>query len=1065
MEEQLIAAFRGTLEPNVETIKAAEKHLREVLHPLPSAGMALIKIIFANDGSLPISIRQAAAVNLSKWIKERWSPFFAEFEGFQERIGDKVETVALPVEQKPPIREALLSGLALQETKLRGPILKALISIASCDWPDEFPDLLPKVQSLLQAQGQGRESNYAVESALAFLDEWFYSSMDETGLMSITRELFPDLERILSNQDVYSAQIRCHCVSILNQTLETLWMVKEQYPDAAKTVAQDLLPKWLSHLESILRSDPSQIIAAFNQGSNGTFPQRAGEELALQSQAWQTLITATHFGSHFKPRLIALQTQALSSLTSLQGPFQHYHISAADDIEGTKDLTFFATPSNLAAKIIDFFGVVLQKSKDTSNLDVLNTFIPLLCSYSRITTGEEEEWLANVSEFVAAGEDDELGALNNSTRGRCADILGDLMMSKPNEVAVSLQNTVQLSHNKGQDLQNAGQPSWWKEEEACLALIGGVAEYIVEQIEEAKKTSQKPTFDVEGVFGSSVMPYIAKGTPHFLYGRCFVFASQFAGILPTHLATSFLEAAVNVMEDTTSEDEDADAITKLSAVRCVKNFHRHLDDDVVQPYTARILARLAPLLLNASEDVLILIIETLQAVAVQRQANSGANIPAHLYGEMSQAAIKAWAKEAMDRVLQSAIEDLLEAFVGQPSNEAVLSTIQASIPLIADLLRNEVQLTADSAKNRSGIMAEGALDFAVALVRGAKKDTLAQSDIVNSFFPTLFATIEQIEDREVYGSAATVLSTIISKIPEQSLSWQMNGISAVQLILTLVSKMISPYDSSESGGLAVGDLLSTLLRKQPQSVSNELPSLCQALVTRLATSSSTSLVQSLVIPLAFLMKDHLETVLGLLLPYSIADADGTQRPSLEILARKWVDFAANIQGFWHSRVSTIGLCGLFKARTTLPGVAEQLDHINVDGDLLPDDVNIIKTRSRAKMMPDKFTQVPIPAKIIKVLIGEFRQATDGPPKSSAEEEREALSDDENEDWDDDEWDTGTVKEGGGQKRQDFLSDLLGEDLNDDLDALLREHDKEQYGDDPIWSMNFRVSIGKGIKRV
>lgn len=142
--------------------------------------------------------------------------------------------------------------------------------------------------------------------------------------------------------------------------------------------------------------------------------------------------------------------------------------------------------------------------------------------------------------------------------------------------------------------------------------------------------------------------------------------------------------------------------------------------------------------------------------------------------------------------------------------------------------------------------------------------------------------------------------------------------------------MISTEDSSESGGLAVGDLLSTLLRKAPSQLQDSLPGLCTALVDRLASAQSSSLSQSLIVPLAFLMKDHGPTVIALLQQHMVMSRGET---GLTILAKQWIDHAETIQGFWNQRVSTLGLSALLQARVP------SLDQVIVNGDLIPDDSN------------------------------------------------------------------------------------------------------------------------------
>jgi hypothetical protein len=199
MEEELINTFKATLEPDATVIRAAQDHLQKTLHSRPEIGLCLINIVHAGP-RIPLPLRQAASVNLSLWVKERWSLFFNDFVGFPSNDGSG--NIALPVEYKEPVRLALLNSCTLEEVKLRGPMIKALVNVASCDWPDEFPDLLPKIKQLLTSPVGSVESSFAVEGALSFLDDWFYNSMDETGLMSITRDILPDLERILSQPEV-----------------------------------------------------------------------------------------------------------------------------------------------------------------------------------------------------------------------------------------------------------------------------------------------------------------------------------------------------------------------------------------------------------------------------------------------------------------------------------------------------------------------------------------------------------------------------------------------------------------------------------------------------------------------------------------------------------------------------------------------------------------------------------------------------------------------------------------------------------------------------------------------
>lgn len=191
---------------------------------------------------------------------------------------------------------------------------------------------------------------------------------------------------------------------------------------------------------------------------------------------------------------------------------------------------------------------------------------------------------------------------------------------------------------------------------------------------------------------------------------------------------------------------EGDDIVKLSAVRCIKNFHRHLPEQSVQPYAERILSRVAPLLSQESEDLLILIIETLQAVAAQREPSKSV-IPAHIYGELAAACLQAWARQPNLRAVQMVVDDLLEQFAAQGASATAASTLNRSVPILSELLTREA---GNADRPEAAATIEGTLGFASALTRGASATILAESNVVGSLFPALFAVIDKTDDRELY---------------------------------------------------------------------------------------------------------------------------------------------------------------------------------------------------------------------------------------------------------------------------------------------------------------------------
>ena len=147
------------------------------------------------------------------------------------------------------------------------------------------------------------------------------------------------------------------------------------------------------------------------------------------------------------------------------------------------------------------------------------------------------------------------------------------------------------------------------------------------------------------------------------------------------------------------------------------------------------------------------------------------------------------------------------------------------------------------------------------------------------------------------------------------------GNNGVDKVLGVIAKLLQNND--ESGGLVIGDLIIHLLRRANSSIVSVLPELLQAMVQRMVSAKTATFVQSLVIPFAFLMQSERETVLSLL-----ANMNVNGRSGLDVLIQTWCENAEVFQGFWPSRVSTLGLCQL------LISDRPSLKSIMVKGDMI-----------------------------------------------------------------------------------------------------------------------------------
>jgi hypothetical protein len=74
---------------------------------------------------------------------------------------------------------------------------QTLSLIASSDWPDEYPDLLDGLISLLSTNNPS-----AVHGAMTVFDEFIKSDLSEDQILPVLRQLLPVLLNILGDQEV-----------------------------------------------------------------------------------------------------------------------------------------------------------------------------------------------------------------------------------------------------------------------------------------------------------------------------------------------------------------------------------------------------------------------------------------------------------------------------------------------------------------------------------------------------------------------------------------------------------------------------------------------------------------------------------------------------------------------------------------------------------------------------------------------------------------------------------------------------------------------------------------------
>ncbi|KAI0325407.1 ARM repeat-containing protein [Cubamyces sp. BRFM 1775] len=1005
---EIAQCLSATLSPDTNTRIAAELKLGGLLNA-PEAGLALSQLVLASD--VDISLRQISltpAIILRKYVTEHWSPYFQQFKGS-----------APSPEVKAQIRQAIFQGLSDPTRKIRSLCAHTISSIANCDWPDEYPDLLTSLISLLSSL-----SPDSVHGAMQVFTEFIKSDLTEDQILPVLRQLLPVLLNILGAPEQHSALTRSRTISVFRQCVESLYMVKDQYPEAVKEATATVLPVWLDAFKTLLNVDPRADVE--------NTPNWDG--LAIRVQIFKTLDTIqTSFPRALTPHLKDLLSAALNHLSALYPTFVHYYLQSTTTVpHSSEDESIELT--HLVCPMLDFMANVARsgKAKDWFEGPNLAGLISGVFSWVQMTSEDEEEWANNANAFVAQESDD---TLSYSVRMAGFDLLAVLVERAPVAAVATFQSTVQRVIVESEHARNAGNQDWWRALEASLASVGSQAEDVLDVIDDEQDSGRAKPIDIESLLTNVIPNFLILSQFPFLQGRAFVFASQYAKLLPAQLAGQYLDAAVQVLEAS-----EAGIPVKVSAVKAIHNFCQNIDDAVAVPMAPRIAKDIGPFLPVTSEDTLTLVLETLAVVV---QIDDGKWVTEDLARSIVAAVLDVWMKNNKDPIFISILTDVLESLASSPAPGIYQTVVRQALPTLCNAIMSSTAV--------DSWIASAAIELVSSLVSGAQEGGLGEGFFA-MLAPSLFSCLRTTEDRDVIQNGIACLTLLVRKDINQIVSWSDPATrqSGLDLVLEVIAKQLQSED--ESGGLVIGDLIIHLLRRAGEAVLPVLPQLLQAMVTRMRTAKTATFLQSLIIPFAFLIHNQRDTVLSLLEGMNV---DG--RSGLDILIQTWCENAETFQGYWPTRISALALCALFASeRPSLQG-------LTVKGDIIvkPETKNVIMTRSKTKQTPTEFTSVPFPVKAVKLLLHELQSGGEAASMGfDAADVADLDSDDGDEEWTEEE------KANQGFKADEFafLSDMLGpRGMAFDNDDALEENDDEDLKNDPVSTMDMQAHLLSFLK--
>lgn len=249
------------------------------------------------------------------------------------------------------------------------------------------------------------------------------------------------------------------------------------------------------------------------------------------------------------------------------------------------------------------------------------------------------------------------------------------------------------------------------------------------------------------------------------------------------------------------------------------------------------------------------------------------------------------------------------------------------------------------------------------------KSCPAEGELPREMFAHLFPEIKRLimvtSDDQIMQNLGEVFNSLLQKCPSYFVEFvdPTTKQSGMDSLLKIAARFLST-DLSDSAAMYSGSIVTSLFEQFREYLSNDFfVELLAATVNRLASAKETVTIDNFITVLCDLvLKNPPGHIVGTLLKMSFGEPP---KNGLQVVLPIWFSAFEVARGFEKIRRNVLALGKLFSLGD------EHIAAMTVDGDVIPYEGDVIITRSKAKLMPTMYTQIPAPLKIIKLLTAEL----------------------------------------------------------------------------------------------
>ncbi|EER24516.1 Importin-beta N-terminal domain containing protein [Coccidioides posadasii C735 delta SOWgp] len=964
MEQQLLQLLSDTQSTAPATRKNAEGQLLG-LYTNEHFPLSLASI--ASHTSVPVPLRQSALLILRTFIVSAWSSQLDEFKG-QVLVNDA---------NKVHLRRVLLElAISLEDDrKVKASASYVVSKIASADFPDEWPDLLP---TLLQVIPTSNDTQ--LHGALRVLSDLVETGFSEEQFFKVARELVSTVFNVATN-GARKATLRALAVSVFRACFDTLEMVLEQHKAEVKQFMDEALNGWSPFFIATLKEPLPPTPTEEEEASDAQGPTQWRGLIALKLQVVKTLMKIRNvFPTLLTPHSTALFTTIWTELSTLQAVYYDLYIQDERQgrLEDADGLPY--TLDFLVLEELDFMQSLLRAPPVRTELQnqlqaaggtaTTTSWLPdvlkLAISYAQISTEEEGLWDIDVNLYIS----EESSVTSNYTPRTCS---GDVVIKLGEWLKVTVVKAL-LAHI---NVVFSDTTSSWKLREAAL--------YVVNQLlRDFHEVSENIPLDIANGFNNFIR-FCIQQDDVFLRARGYLLAgkvSMTAGEGFHQTALSYLEAIVKAISSDSSE------VVQVACICALQDLLPNLPQALTMPVQLQMIGTLSDYI--ASHDL--------------RDMTEGDDLKFTLANAVRDAIMidpgVVLSSVALDLLFNIASNGASNFQLGMIVTETFEEIVQHIAEQGADAyirLCEKVLPSLNGAIDIGNLTQESALtNLAVELLRALAENGLEPlpQGLVASVMPKLNRLLLASTEPDLLPPATLAVKHMLAHDPDQFFAWRdpQTGKDGVESALIIISRLLGET-VEDSAAAEVGALAAELVEKAgAEKLGPFLPQLLRAVAQRLATAEQAQFIQSLILVFARLSLVSTRDVIDFLAQLDIGGSSG-----LNVVLSKWLENSVNFVGFDEIRQNVIALAKLYALGD------QRISEVQVKGDLIIQDTGRIKTRSQSRLNPDQYTIIPAPLKIIKILVEELSSASGMKGINAAGSvvgAEDLESDDDNDDWED-----------------------------------------------------------------